>query len=107
MADEKILENEKLDDEQLEQVAGGSITEMEGDSQNFKRLNVFSGNVNDRDKQALRTAFAAYGISVELHGGHAKSNRNKYFLNGQEIPRDVAWFHVQTQWNQGNRPHIL
>lgn len=107
MADNKILENEKLDDEQLEQVAGGSITEMEGDSQNFKKLNVLSGNVNDRDKQALRTAFAAYGIFVEIHGGHSESNHNKYFLNGQEISRDVAWFHVQTQWNQGKRPQLM
>jgi hypothetical protein len=66
---------------------------------------VFSPFVNDHDKDALRAAFASYGIIIEPHGGHW-GKKNKYSLGGQDVSRDVAWYHVQTLYNQGVRPHV-
>ncbi len=106
MADEKILENEKLDDEQLENVAGGNIYQMEADAANFKKLGVLSANVDKHDKNAITAAFAAYGIATEQHGGYLGKD-NKYSINGQKIDRDTAWAFVQQRWNAGYRPQVL
>ncbi len=106
MAEEKKITDEILSDEELEQVAGGDIYQMEDDSKNFKRLGVLSQFVNDHDKNALVAAFAAYGITTEQHGGYLGKD-NKYFLGNQKISRETAWQIVNTQWAQGNRPRVL
>jgi hypothetical protein len=106
MAEEKKITDEILSDEELEQVAGGDIYQMEDDSKNFKKLGVLSQFVNDHDKIALKAAFAAYGITTEQHGGYLGED-NKYFLGNQKISRETAWQIVNTKWAQGNRPRVL
>ncbi len=96
MAEEKILDSEKLEDEQLEQVAGGNQWQMEDDIKSFKSLGVLSDGVDKHDKDAIKKAFAAYGIEAEPHGGWLGAD-NEYFLGGRKISREEAWAEVRVQ----------
>ena len=62
MAEEKILDSEKLEDEQLDQVAGGNQFQMEDDIKRLKSLGVLSEGVDKHDKDAIKQAFKAYGM---------------------------------------------
>ena len=107
MADEKILESEKLKDDQLEEVAGGSEKQMEHEIQCFKNLGVLTPGVEIRDKDAIRRAFAAFGIIAEPHGGWIGKN-NQYTLPGGVKTNDfnIAWSVVVSQWQNGHRPVV-
>ena len=96
MAEEKILDSEKLDEEQLENVAGGTQWQMEKDIQEFKDLGVLSPGVDKHDKDAIRKAFEAYGIRAEPHGSWFGAD-NEYFLGGRKISREEAWAEVRVQ----------
>lgn len=96
MTDEKILDSEKLEDEQLEQVAGGNQWQMEDDIKRFKSLGVLSDGVDKHDKDAIEKAFAAYGIKAEPHGGWLGAD-NEYYLGGKKISREEAWADVMQQ----------
>ena len=96
MAEEKILDSEKLEDEELEQVAGGNQFQMEDDINRFKSLGVLSDGVDKHDKDAIRKAFAAYGIKAEPHGGWLGAD-NEYYLGGRKISRREAWEEVRFQ----------
>ena len=95
MAEEKIIKDEILKDEQLEQVAGGSEKQIEDDLSTFKRMGVIPASANLHDTGLLERAFSLYGITVKTHGGHwGKSN--EYIVNsgqfaGQDVGQDGAW----------------
>ena len=104
MAEEKILDSEKLDEEQLENVAGGTQWQMEKDIQEFKDLGVLSPGVDKHDKDAIRKAFEAYGIRAEPHGSWFGEG-NKYFIGSRSISRDEAWDEVRAQ-ARNYRPRV-
>ena len=103
MAEEKILDSEKLDEEQLDNVAGGTMWQMEDDINRFKSLGVLSPSVAKHDKDAIEKAFAAYGIKAEAHGGIWSDNQ--YYFNGKQISRNEAWEKVRFQ-SQNYRPQV-
>ena len=95
-------ELEKLKDEELEKVVGGSYSETAGDS---KFLNIF-GLYNEYDvlhllvcsytaaEDAVKAAWEKVGVTLEYHGG-AKSN--KYYIGGNEVERAEAYRHAWLQ----------
>lgn len=95
MAEEKILDNEVLDDEELEGVAGGSNTENRNDRDLLKKM----GYYNDATKSIstnLEKSFAGLGsklgcdlhVRVDANKGRAA---NKYFIADQEVSRKEFW----------------
>ena len=98
MADEKILKDEVMSDEELDGVAGGDCYQTADDSRFLNSLNGscdrygstkiwFGGKKNEIEK-----AWASVGIKADVHTD--LSDSNKYFLNGQEISQEQARQHA-------------
>lgn len=91
MADEKILDSEKLDEDQLENVAGGTASETDFDRMvMFQKKLVSSPNAS---KDELKAAFAALGIQATLHGGYIANNSYK-LPNGQTVDNKTVWAYI-------------
>ncbi len=73
MADEKILKEEILNDDELDHVAGGTYHESADDAKKFKEL----------------------GVTIKDNGGII--NKNQYFIGDTEVTRETAWAHVESQ----------
>ena len=87
------MENEILDDEQLEGVAGGTNSEINSDFEKLAKFGfITKKQAEDHDYGAMNSALKNIGISIETHGGIFKSN--KYRLNGEKIDRDDAWSYI-------------
>ena len=103
MADEKILKDEILSDEQLDEVAGGTYLESSSDALKFQKLGVDLGikdvagiAIMGHDEFVkLRDTFQQYGVTIKDHGGLI--NANEYFIDGKAVSRDDAWKHIQAQ----------
>ena len=113
MADEKILKDEVLSDEELDQVAGGTFAESYNDATAFEKLGVkifknelvgvplldYEGFVN------LRAAFDKYGVTIKDDGSiggdlMGTSKANQYFIDGKEVSREDAWKHINAQFGK-------
>ena len=93
MAEEKIREDEMLEGEQLEKVAGGTTYQIEDDIKTLKYMGIVPASSNLHDTGLLERAFSLYGIDVETHGG---GKDNKYIVRegqfaGQDVGQDGAW----------------
>ncbi|MBR5913574.1 MAG: hypothetical protein IKZ58_04370 [Selenomonadaceae bacterium] len=108
MKDEKILQDEVMSDEELDNVAGGSWIQFTADMLDakkrgfagFENLDLTNPNsdiikmIGD-DKlrhqyvDKVGALFASYGITMEYHGKMLESNI--YTYKGQEITREQAW----------------
>lgn len=107
MKDEKILENEIMSEEELENVAGGSWMEFTADMLDAKKRGVpgfenldfnpdsdlikMIGDDNLRHQYVDKVAnfFASHGITMEYHGKMLESNI--YTYKGNQISREQAW----------------
>ncbi|MBQ3452430.1 MAG: hypothetical protein IJG32_09205 [Selenomonadaceae bacterium] len=77
MANE-ILKDEILKDEQLDQVAGGTLAQTNDDIRRFARETGFRFHGNDsQQREQLRDILYRCGIKIKDHGG---VNNNEYFL---------------------------
>ena len=97
-------ELEKLDDEQLEQVAGGTIGQTAGDSKIL-----YDYGLMDRHYGTIPVMFYWKSKSAEVDAGWAKAGitcvtapfgSNKYFLNGKEISRGQAYDHLKANFKR-------
>lgn len=103
MADEKILKEEILSDDELDNVAGGTYLESADDAKKFKELGVkiYDAEILDvpvlmHDQfEKLRSTFKEYGVTIKDNGGFI--NNNKYFIGDTEVTRETAWAHVESQ----------
>ena len=98
MADEKILKDELLSDEELEQVAGGKAEETAADSRFLNSLNgscrrYTKYSINSINKPSIKNAWAQVGIQADLSpsGSHSP---NRYYLNGHRITQEQARQHA-------------
>ena len=107
MKDEKILAEEVLSDEQLENVAGGSWVEFTDDMlkakergiAGFENLGLDANSdlikmIGDDDLrhqyvEKVASVFASHGIDMTYNGKFLESNIYKF--NGKEITRQQAW----------------
>ena len=96
MADEKILEGEVLDEEELEEVAGGTTAEIKDDRKRLIRLGYYEnkphqkyvvGIANALEKLSNATGYGFKFASTSQTGNQA----NVYFFNGKQISRDKFW----------------
>lgn len=95
--------NEKLTDEQLENISGGSCHEMADDT---RFLNSLNGSTNrygatkcffygDEIKEELKKGWATVGITCELSSAAGTNpTKNKYYLNGKQISQGEARKHA-------------
>ncbi len=97
-----------LDENQLEQAAGGSCYEMSDDS---KFLNVLlKGRPGCPDRYGamrccadlitgiddeLKTAWKSVGIDFKPHSGAGTDMLSTYMLNGKQITHAEAWAHAE------------
>lgn len=101
----KIIDEqlEKLSDEELENVAGGTYLESAQDALNFQKLGIkiYDNDIvgipilHHEEFVKLRGAFQKFGVTVKDKGGLL--NDNEYFLNGKSVSRDEAWKHINAQ----------
>ena len=102
MANE-ILKDEILNDEQLDNVAGGTYLESADDAKRFKDLGIkiFNNDIAGvpvlmhDEFVKLRDTFNQYGVTIKDNGGLV--NANKYFIGGEEVSREDAWKHIKAQ----------
>ena len=97
---------EQLSDEDLDNVAGGSVGQTADDSQILYKY----GLVSDWHR-FTGTLFKWKSVSSEVDSGWAKAgitcvtkpmSDNQYFLNGKEITRAEAIAHVENNFKQVN-----
>jgi len=102
MADEKILQDELMSDEELDQVAGGNCYQMADDSRFLNSLNgscdrygatkiLLNGLFSSSIKPEIEKAWSTVGITVTLDN---KFVINEYSLNGRKITQEQARQHA-------------
>ena len=99
-------ELEKMSDEELDQVAGGTYFESADDAQKFKKLgvNIYDTEIlgvpvlKHEEFVKLREEFNKYGVTIKDKGGLIKSN--EYYINDKLVSRDDAWKHIEAQLNK-------
>lgn len=107
MKDEKILKDELMSDEELENVAGGSWVEFTADMLDAKKRGIAGfetldfnpdsdlikmigdDNLRHQYVEKIGAVFASHGIEMTYKGKLLESNIYKF--NGQEISREQAW----------------
>ena len=94
MADEKILKDEILKDDQLDEVAGGSYAESY--DQIVQLSNIGIGFYYDRDASVnkLGGLYAHAGIKLVAHNGENHPNEYINMATGQTLESGVAFAHL-------------
>lgn len=106
MADKEKFTDEVVSDEELEQVAGGSIPQTAYDS-----VLLYEYGLVDDWHSDLTTTFNWESYSAAVDAGWAKAgitcvtkpspfDNNLYFLNGKEITRDEAHDYVKANFEK-------
>ena len=95
MAEEKILDEEILDDDELEGVAGGSTAENRDDRERLMQMGYYNSATKSISKN-LKASFSNLGskLGCDLHisANNNKGNAaNKYFIADQEVSRTEFW----------------
>ena len=110
MSDEKILTEEILSDDELEEVSGGGTRQLCGDNDLLKMIGCthYDGTIiwdlwASKANRIVTEGWAQVGIKMELNNNEARyTNTNHYYLNGTEISRKEAFTYAMKQrgWNQ-------
>ena len=97
MAEEKILKDEALNDEELEEVVGGYYDTWH-DYENIKDLEggkFFKGRYSFlKVEEAFKKIGKELGIDIETNLYYDKTpgqSPNKYYVEGKQISRDELW----------------
>lgn len=99
MAEEKILKDEIMNDEELDNVAGGKAWELQEDADNLRRYRLLgSGPVTkDQIEAAINRAGVLNGISLgcELYNG---DKNNKYYIDHKKYSHDEFWKEIHKRY---------
>jgi len=93
-------ELEKLNDDDLEQVAGGTLEEVDEDVKRFKKLNI---SIFGEELLGTTSKDVFYGsliMEFKKHGVkyvHSFSNPNQYYIDGKKVTQAEAWKHIEAQ----------
>ena len=105
MIDDKKLANAAMNDEELDQVAGGTHKELKADAKEFESFGKLfpacshptgNGNMRMYDRRALVRIFANFGVKVNYDFDRS----NEYFIGGNKVTREEAWNHVNSIINK-------
>ena len=97
MIDKSKLANAAMNEEELDNVAGGTCGEIADDSRFLNSLNGSTDRYGafrtfwGTGFNEIKNAWASLGIETDLNCG---ANDNKYYLNGQEITQEQARQHA-------------
>ena len=97
MADEKILEEEILNEEELEGVAGGTLKETFNDSRQLAGLGLYNFDKSKGFVGSVQEGFDALGkkigltLNVKSDLSSNGSNKNVYQIGNQNVTRDEFW----------------
>ncbi|MBR6711427.1 MAG: hypothetical protein IKI76_00305 [Selenomonadaceae bacterium] len=103
----EILKDEILKEEQLNQVAGGTIAESYDDADRFEALGVHvycndpGVPLNDLYTETMMTlqdTYQKFGVRAMTYGDDHRANI--YFVDGKEVSREDAWKHINAQFNK-------
>lgn len=92
MANKNFLDEEMLDDEQLDNVSGGLITQTVVDSLKLSQAGLcnmygfFTIEADPSKVEEIKAGWAKIGVDFEYH----ENESNKYFMNGKEISNAEA-----------------
>ena len=98
-AEKKFLDDELMTDEELDQVAGGTIRESVNDSEclslfgltkdyyKIELTNIFNG---DSNLEKIKQGWARVGVNVVQH----YAEDNEYYIDGKSVTQNQAWRHV-------------
>lgn len=113
MKDDKILQEEILNENELENVVGGTFKESYNDAVEFEKLGVkiFEnkilgvGLLDHEGFVNLRNAFDKYDVTIKDDGSifgdlTGKSKPNQYFIGGKEVTQSEAWKHIKAQFDK-------
>ena len=82
----EILKEEILNDEELEQVAGGTLGQTAADISRFGRSTGFKFSGNDSDKrEQLRDILYRCGVKIKDHGGFEDNEYYRLNERGEKI----------------------
>ena len=99
----EILKEEKLDDEQLEKVAGGTMSETNQDIDDFEALGI---KIRSSDAMAtysgLEATFHEYGVHCEVYLDNDIGNIYYIFgkSDGKPVSREEAWKYIKSQFGK-------
>lgn len=85
----KIFENEKLSDEELEKVSGGTYRQSEDDMMEFVKFGLIKSfeNLSLLEVQnEARRLWKSIGIEYKINN----YDKNEYFFRGEKIKREYA-----------------
>ena len=97
MAEEKILDNEILDDNELEGVAGGTLKETFNDSKQLAGLGLYTFDKNKGFVDSVQEGFNALekkiGVSLNVKCDSSLNSKteNVYQIGNQTLTRDQFW----------------
>ena len=92
---EEIKKDGALNEEQLDQVAGGYADETTDDIMRFKALRILpdyidSKDVTGRNEQLLKDTFRRYGVEADTK----LASNNTYRINGRTAYAREVWDHI-------------
>ena len=96
MTEEKILKDEQLSEDQLDQVAGGYAIEIENDINRLKFLGVLPPSTSSdalASEQLLKNVlFDRYRIEVDTK--FSDYNKYRYVIDGKCYDRKTVWRYI-------------
>ena len=101
MSEEKILKSEELNDEQLDEVAGGTMEQIYSDVEFLKKLGMDLDLPDVRQLRQLKISHVGTVVmeawkesGIDCVYSPSRTVGNRYFLNGEEITQDEARIHA-------------
>ena len=101
MIDEKKLASAAMNEEELDQVAGGTFGEIKDDAHKLQAAfghtvrfahRTGIGKMEYIDEAALRDGFKRFGVQVNFDD----NKPNEYFIDGNKVTREEAWNHINS-----------
>ena len=95
MADEKILDNEILDEDELEGVAGGTMKEIFEDRDELAKLGFYKFDKDFGFYMSVQAGFQnlgkKLGLDLKCDSYNNKHASNGYQIDNREVTRDEFW----------------
>ena len=95
MSEEKILDNEILDDEELDGVAGGTFKETVGDRAKLNQLGLYNFDESKGFAGSIKEGFdklgRELGLDVKCDSSLSNDTANRYQIDNRKMTRDEFW----------------
>ena len=102
MAEEKILDNEKLTEEELDAVAGGADWEIQEDASRLRGMGRLPHRLvtTEEVNNAMWQLGQDLGINLGCDLKEGKE-RNRYYINHKKKTHEEVWDYIYKHYNGG------